>query len=268
MVLGLVRPLHKDSLVDHTWPAYSDIIAKVTAIGASCKWHPLTMFTARGEDVQDPNSTSFYNNSEVFEIVERVTELQKRWPTEEWGPVKGENAIGIVAPYYDQVQRIRSELRKRNLKGVSVERVLNVQGKQFRAIFLSTVRTRRSCIAAQDENSGSAATSSSLDFGFLSNEKLLNTAITRAQSLVAVVGDPLALCSVGKCRKLWERFVEVCAESGSLHGLTWAALRTMLDSVELRKAYVLNPMAPGLVNSSIFIFLLLLLATLFFLLGL
>ena len=61
------------------------------------------MFTARGEDVQDPNSTSFYNNSEVFEIVERVTELQKRWPTEEWGPVKGENAIGIVAPYYDQV---------------------------------------------------------------------------------------------------------------------------------------------------------------------
>ena len=209
------------------------------------------MFTARGEDVQDPNSTSFYNNSEVFEIVERVTELQKRWPTEEWGPVKGENAIGIVAPYYDQVQRIRSELRKRNLKGVSVERVLNVQGKQFRAIFLSTVRTRRSCIAAQDENSGSAATSSSLDFGFLSNEKLLNTAITRAQSLVAVVGDPLALCSVGKCRKLWERFVEVCSESGSLHGLTWAALRTMLDSVELRKAYVLNPMAPGLVNSSI-----------------
>ena len=163
-----------------------------------------------------------------------------------------QNRIELVTRHdYDQVQRIRSELRKRNLKGVSVERVLNVQGKQFRAIFLSTVRTRRSCIAAQDENSGSAATSSSLDFGFLSNEKLLNTAITRAQSLVAVVGDPLALCSVGKCRKLWERFVEVCSESGSLHGLTWAALRTMLDSVELRKAYVLNPMAPGLVNSSI-----------------
>ena len=50
--------------------------------------------------------------------------------------------LGIVTPYYDQVQRIRSELRKRRLFGVSVERVLNVQGKQFRAIFLSTVRTR------------------------------------------------------------------------------------------------------------------------------
>ena len=28
-------------------------------------WYPLTFFTARGEDIQDINSTSFYNNSEV-----------------------------------------------------------------------------------------------------------------------------------------------------------------------------------------------------------
>lgn len=39
-----------------------------------------------------------------------------------------------------------------------------------------------------------------MDYGFLSNVKLLNTAITRAQSLVAVVGDPVSLCSIGKCR--------------------------------------------------------------------
>ncbi len=39
-----------------------------------------------------------------------------------------------------------------------------------------------------------------MDYGFLSNVKLLNTAITRAQSLVAVVGDPISLCSIGKCR--------------------------------------------------------------------
>ena len=96
---------------------------------------------------------------------------------------------GIVTPYYDQVQRIRSELRKRKLFGVSVERVLNVQGKQFRAIFLSTVRTRKTCVPNQED--------ASADFGFLSNDKLLNTAITRAQSLVAVVGDPVALCSIG-----------------------------------------------------------------------
>ena len=38
-------------------------------------WFPLTVFTARGEDVQDANSTSFYNHYEVYEIVDRVDEL-------------------------------------------------------------------------------------------------------------------------------------------------------------------------------------------------
>ena len=66
-------------------------------------------------------------------------------------------------------------------------------GKQFRAIFLSTVRTRNTC-------SSDISLEDYMDYGFLSNVKLLNTAITRAQSLVAVVGDPVSLCSVGKCR--------------------------------------------------------------------
>lgn len=39
-----------------------------------------------------------------------------------------------------------------------------------------------------------------MDLGFFSNPKLFNTALTRAQSLVAVVGDPVSLCSEGKCR--------------------------------------------------------------------
>ena len=68
-----------------------------------------------------------------------MAELQSTWP-KNWGH-RDENAIGIVTPYYDQVQRIRSELRKRRLFNVSVERVLNVQGKQFGAIFLSAVST-------------------------------------------------------------------------------------------------------------------------------
>ena len=65
-------------------------------------------------------------------------------------------------------------------------------GKQFRVIMLSTVRTRHTCT--------NDAASEKLDLGFLSNIKLLNTAITRAESLVIVVGDPVSLCLVGKCR--------------------------------------------------------------------
>ncbi|XP_063235527.1 probable helicase with zinc finger domain [Bacillus rossius redtenbacheri] len=205
------------------------------------KFYPLTFFTARGEDVQDVNSTAFYNNAEVYEVVERVCELRKRWPPV-WGKLD-DQSIGIMTPYSDQVFRIRSELRKRRMGGISVERVLNVQGKQFRAIFLSTVRTRRTCHSGTKPGAGG----DEMDYGFLSNSKLLNTAITRAQSLVAVVGDPVALCSIGRCRKVWERFIEICDQNKSLFGITWLYLRSQLDGVELKKTYVLNPLAPEFV---------------------
>lgn len=82
--------------------------------------------------------------------------------------------------------------------------IFTISGKQFRAIFISTVRTRRTC------SSGTKSTTSEdSEYGFLSNSKLLNTAITRAQSLVAVVGDPIALCSLGRCRFV---NVNVCYE--------------------------------------------------------
>uniref|UniRef100_A0A8W7Q209 AAA+ ATPase domain-containing protein n=1 Tax=Anopheles coluzzii TaxID=1518534 RepID=A0A8W7Q209_ANOCL len=207
------------------------------------KFYPLTFFTTRGEDVQDKNSTAFYNNSEVYEVVERVCELRKKWPSA-WGKIN-DQSIGIMTPYADQVFRIRSELRKRRMGGISVERVANVQGKQFRAIFLSTVRTRRTCNANASEGAGTS--SEEVDYGFLSNSKLLNTAITRAQSLVAVVGDPVALCSIGRCRKVWERFIEICYQNKSLFGITWSLLRSQLDGVELKKTYVLNPLAPEFV---------------------
>lgn len=199
------------------------------------KFYPLTFFTSRGEDVQDKNSTAFYNNSEVYEIVDRVCELRRRWPPA-WGKFN-DQSIGIMTPYADQVFRIRSELRKKRLAGISVERVLNVQGKQFRAVFLSTVRTRKTCSNKSED----------IDYGFLSNSKLLNTAITRAQSLVSVVGDPVALCSVGRCSKVWERFIEICHQNKSLFGITWQMLKSQLDGVELRKTYVLNPLAPEFV---------------------
>lgn len=199
------------------------------------KFYPLTFFTTRGEDIQDKNSTAFYNNAEVYEIVERVCELRRKWPTS-WGKFN-DTSIGIMTPYADQVFRIRSELRKKRMAGISVERVLNVQGKQFRAVFLSTVRTRKTCSSKAED----------IDYGFLSNSKLLNTAITRAQSLVSVVGDPVALCSVGRCRKVWERFIETCHQNKSLFGITWQILKSQLDGVELRKTYVLNPLAPEFV---------------------
>ncbi|KAK3911193.1 putative helicase with zinc finger domain [Frankliniella fusca] len=179
-------------------------------------------------------SDLFYDQKLVYEIAERVTELRQSWP-KEWGELN-DQSIGIMTPYADQVFRIRCELRRKRLGGISVERVLNVQGKQFRAILISTVRTRRTC------NSGGKSDDS--EYGFLSNSKLLNTAITRAQSLVAVVGDPIALCSLGRCRKVWERYIQICNENQSLFGIPWSTIQSHLDGVEFKPNYGLNPLAP------------------------
>ncbi|XP_069056002.1 probable helicase with zinc finger domain isoform X2 [Pleurodeles waltl] len=210
------------------------------------EFYPLTFFTARGEDVQEKNSTAFYNNAEVFEIVERVEELRRKWPVA-WGKLD-DSSIGVVTPYADQVFRIRAELRKKRLSEVSVERVLNVQGKQFRVLFLSTVRTRHTCKHKQTPIKRKEQlledSTEDLDYGFLSNYKLLNTAITRAQSLVAVVGDPVALCSIGRCRKFWERFITICHDNESIHGITFEQIKSQLEALELKKTYVLNPLAP------------------------
>ncbi|XP_022919640.1 probable helicase with zinc finger domain [Onthophagus taurus] len=227
---------HK-AIIDFTSESFYD--QRLVACGKQPShenYYPLTFYTTRGEDVQDQNSTAFYNNSEVYELVERVTELRNVWP-ENWGKFN-EHSIGIMSPYSDQVFRIRTELRKRKMHGISVERVLNVQGKQFRAVFLSTVRTRRTC---QQKNNDE------LEYGFLSNSKLLNTAVTRAQSLVVVVGDPVSLCTIGRCSKVWERFLEICEKNHSLFGISWSQLRNQLDGVELKKNYGLNPLAPEFV---------------------
>lgn len=164
-------------------------------------------------------------------MAERVAELKKTWPTEYWGPY-GEGSIGVLAYYAEQVQRIRCELRKRRLFDVSVERVLNVQGKQFTAVFISTVRTRNCCRRSAETNIK--------DYGFLTNPRLLNTAVTRAKCLVAVVGDPVALLTIGSCRRLWEKYLEVA----SIHGIDQMTLQHHLSMVpELPSTMPLNPLA-------------------------
>lgn len=70
---------------------------------------------------------------QVFEIVERVEELRKKWPVA-WGKLD-EGSIGVVSPYADQVFRIRAELRKKRMHEVSVERVLNVQGEKKNSVY-------------------------------------------------------------------------------------------------------------------------------------
>jgi hypothetical protein len=63
----------------------------------------------------------------------------------------------------------------------------------------------------ENHAAGSASnlqSSDGVDYGFLSEPKLVNSALTRAKSLVAVVGDPVALCCIGECKNLWKEYLK------------------------------------------------------------
>ena len=71
----------------------------------------------------------------------------------------------------------------------------------MRALFITAVRTSNllrephiiRCLESNEDIG---------DLGFMSDAKLLNTALTRTQSFVAVVGDPAALCLIGECTQV------------------------------------------------------------------
>lgn len=75
---------------------------------------------------------------------------------------------------------------------------------QFRVIIITTVQTRDRLL--QSEASCPE---------FFDDIRALNTALTRAQSLVVVVGDAGALCCFGKCSKIWRSYIERCISKGS-----------------------------------------------------
>ncbi|XP_011881496.1 PREDICTED: probable helicase with zinc finger domain [Vollenhovia emeryi] len=191
---------------------------------------PLIFYAVNGAEEQASYSTGYHHATEAEEVANRVLELRRAWPTQQWGPYN-EGSIGVLSYYPEQVQRLRIELRKRLLSDVSVERVLNVQGKQFTAVFISTVRTRIS-----DRSSAEVKIK---DYGFLTDPRLLNTALTRAKCFVAVVGDPVALLTIGCCKDLWKKYLE----EADLYGMDRKELQTHLNQVSKIQISPLNPHA-------------------------
>jgi len=63
----------------------------------------MNFYTVHGCEVQDNDSTSFYNMAEVEELVTRVTELYSHWPVQYWGTTRD---ILVTAAYSDQASAV------------------------------------------------------------------------------------------------------------------------------------------------------------------
>ncbi|XP_022109839.1 helicase with zinc finger domain 2-like isoform X2 [Acanthaster planci] len=204
--------------------------------------HPLVFYAVKGED--EKIGMSYSNDFEVTQIVQVVQDLCYNWPENKWGKLET-NSISVVASYKMQVTKIR-ELRKKSLGSITVETVQNVQGKQYQVLIISTVRTRRTLnkvdtTAFVSQLRPANRPEDTFDYGFLSDARLLNTACTRAQSLLVVVGDPSTLCSVGDCSKIWRSFLQECHGNNTLLplGTTIEGIQQEMESAKQR----LNPFA-------------------------
>lgn len=111
-------------------------------------------------------------------------------------------------------------------------------------LFISTVRTFHTCKPQQEQVRASGA-DRQLYWEFLSDPKLLNTAVTRARCLVAVVGDPVSLCTVGECRSIWKDYIKRCDKKRGLYGTTMGELEKQINAAIA--SIQLNPEAKSFV---------------------
>lgn len=103
--------------------------------------------------------------------------------------------IGIITPYRAQRERLHEQFKSSYPK-IEIGTVDAFQGREKRIIILSTVRSRTKHV------------------GFLRNEKRLNVSLTRAQSLLIIVGNSATL---QKCL-IWNKFIAYCHNNQAIVG--------------------------------------------------
>ncbi|XP_026553122.1 helicase with zinc finger domain 2 [Pseudonaja textilis] len=185
----------------HFYVGREDTIGAKGNVPPHPEFYPLMFCHVSGSAEKD-RSMSWYNISEIEQIIEEVQEMDQKWPVE-WGQ-KNLKSICVVS-YGIQVKFIRDKLRKSGFSEVTVESYDNLAGREFRVIIINTVHTCNSLVHVSSSN-----------LEYFNNARVLNTIITRAQSQVIVVGDAVALCSHGQCSKIWKSFIKKCIEKKSI----------------------------------------------------
>ncbi|XP_068568586.1 putative helicase mov-10-B.1 [Cebidichthys violaceus] len=182
-----------------------------------CNWEhlpkkgfPLIFHGVMGKDEREANSPSFFNVSEIEVLVDYLTKLMET-QGKKGLPKLSAKDIGIIAPYRKQVEKIQKALRSvsalrrwSDLKELKVGSVEEFQGQERKIIMVSTVRSSVNYVRMDKD----------FNIGFLSNEKRFNVALTRARSLLIVVGNPVILNK----DPTWEKFISYCVKEKGYTG--------------------------------------------------
>ncbi|KAI9548916.1 hypothetical protein NQZ68_003450 [Dissostichus eleginoides] len=182
-----------------------------------CKWEhlpktgfPVIFHGVIGKDEREANSPSFFNVTEIEVLMDYLTKLIET-QGKKGLPKLSAKDIGIIAPYRKQVEKIQKAVKsvsalKRlgDLKELKVGSVEEFQGQERKIIMVSTVRSSINYLKMDKD----------FNIGFLANEKRFNVALTRARSLLIVVGNPVILNK----DPTWEKFISYCVKEKGYTG--------------------------------------------------
>lgn len=152
---------------------------------------PLIFYPVDGKMKRDEITSSMSNEAEARQVMFYVKDLLENGIN---GKPIQQSDIGIVSPYARQVMFLRMLCRCKEWTDIEIGSAEQYQGREKAIIIISTVRSGCGTI------------------GFLSDVKRLNVALTRARSLMIVVGNPSTL----EQDPTWKQFIEYCRENGAI----------------------------------------------------
>ncbi|KAJ2936839.1 hypothetical protein H1R20_g242, partial [Candolleomyces eurysporus] len=164
------------------------------------KKFPLIFHAIVGKDEREESSPSFFNIDEASQVKKYCKGLMDNQKLR----LKAEH-IGVITPYHAQRCKILNLLHKEfKLKDIKVGSVEEFQGQERRVIIISTVRSNSNFVASDINRS----------LGFVANGRRMNVAITRAQALLIVIGNPVVL----SLDPLWRQFMNYIYCKGGWRG--------------------------------------------------
>jgi len=191
---------------------------------------PILFWGCLGEHMHELDSPSFFNVVECGKVLEMVQALLGSKKVQ----VRMQD-IAIISAFRKQVLKLRALLRERGYGAINVGQVEDFQGQETKVVIISTV------LSARHPNEVSE------QLGFLGHPKRFNVAITRAQALTVIVGNPYALWEdVGG----WRQLLEFCADHGAVRGSSGPLGTPDVESVESLLDAIANESLLGKASSS------------------
>ena len=138
--------------------------------GLSIFKRPVLWRSIQGEEQKEPGGTRYYNQAEADVIVQLLEQIKNDSPASQSNSL----SVGIIAGYQEQKKYLRSKIGAVNWGNLSIEvdTVDAYQGRERDVIIYSVVRSNTEG-----------------NIGFLRDARRLNVALSRAKSLLIIVGN-------------------------------------------------------------------------------